>query len=64
MNGFEFVKKIRGIRPGVKVFLMTAFESCNDAEFRKVLPDVKIECLMQKPISLAEFNTTVIKYIP
>jgi hypothetical protein len=42
---------------------MTAFE-INDAEFRKVLPDVKIGCLMQKPISLDELTSTVIKYIP
>src|ERR1051326_879782 len=62
MNGYEFLEKVKEIRPGIKVFLMTAFE-INDTEFRKVLPDIKIECLMQKPISLAEFTSTVIKYI-
>ena len=50
MNGFEFVKKVKGIRPGLKVFLMTAFE-IYDAEFKNVLPNVEIECLIQKPIS-------------
>ena len=26
MNGYEFVKKVKEIRPEIKVFLMTAFE--------------------------------------
>ena len=62
MNGYEFVKKIKEIRPEIKVFLMTAFE-INDAEFRKVLLNVKIEGLIQKPISLDNITSTVSKYI-
>ena len=63
MNGFEFVKRVKEIRPGIMVFLMTAFE-INDAEFRNVLPNVEIEGFMQKPISLADFASTVSKYVP
>ena len=37
MNGFEFIKKVKEIKPEVKVFFMTAFE-INDIEFRRVLP--------------------------
>ena len=59
---YEFVKKIKEIRPEIKVFLMTAFE-INDAEFRKVLLNVKIEGLIQKPISLDNLTSTVSKYI-
>jgi DNA-binding NtrC family response regulator len=62
MNGYEFVKKIKEIRPEIKVFLMTAFE-INDEEFRKVLLNVKIEGLIQKPISLDNLTSTVSKYI-
>ena len=40
MNGFEFIKKVKGIKPEVKVFFMTAFE-INDIEFRRVLPSTR-----------------------
>jgi hypothetical protein len=33
MNGFEFIKKVKEIKPEIKVFLMTTFE-INDIEFR------------------------------
>src|SRR5581483_8245706 len=45
MNGYEFIKQVKEIRPKVKVFLMTAFE-INDAEFRNALPNVKLEGLI------------------
>jgi len=61
MNGYEFVKKINEIKPEIKVFLMTAFE-INDVEFKRLLPTVKIEGLLQKPISLAHLISTVSKY--
>ena len=60
MNGFEFIKQVKEIRP--EVFLMTAFE-INDAEFRNALPNVETEGLIQKPISLANLTGTVSKYI-
>ena len=44
------------------IFLMTAFE-INDTEFRRLLPKVKIEGLLQKPISLAQLISTVSKYV-
>ena len=62
MNGYEFVKKVNEIKPGIKIFLMTAFE-VNDIEFKRLLPKVKIEGLLQKPISLAHLVSTVSKYI-
>jgi DNA-binding NtrC family response regulator len=61
MNGYEFVKKINEIKPEIKIFLMTAFE-INDVEFKRLLPKVKIEGLLQKPISLAHLINTVSKY--
>ena len=62
MNGYEFVKKVKEIRPEIKVFLMTAFE-INDVEFGRLLQNVKIESLIQKPVSLAELTSTVSKHI-
>jgi len=62
INGYEFVKKVKEIKSGVKVFLMTAFE-INDVEFRSILPNVEIEGFMQKPISMADLASTVSKYM-
>jgi DNA-binding NtrC family response regulator len=62
MNGYEFVKKVNEIKPEIRIFLMTAFE-INDVEFKKLLPKVKIEGLLQKPFSLADLVNTVSKYI-
>ena len=58
MNGFEFIKKVKEIKPEIKVFLMTAFE-INDIEFRRVLPSTRIDEFIQKPISIERLNTLV-----
>lgn len=62
MSGYEFLKRVKEIKPEIKVLLMTAFE-INDAEFECLLLKVKIEGIMQKPISLAYLTGTVSKYI-
>ena|SRR5690348_2773836 len=62
MNGFEFVKMVKGIKPEVKVFLMTAFE-INEAEFRRVLASIKIDEFIQKPIPLKKLYWLVCKYV-
>lgn len=62
MNGFEFVKMVKGIKPEVKVFLMTAFE-INQAEFRRVLASIKIDEFIQKPIPLKKLYWLVRKYV-
>ena len=61
MNGFEFIKKIKEIKPEIKVFLMTAFE-INDIEFRRLLPSTKIDEFIQKPVSLEKLNTLVMNH--
>lgn len=53
MNGFEFIKNVKRIKPEIKVLLMTAFE-INEAEFSTLLPDVKIDKLIEKPVSIKE----------
>ena len=62
INGYEFIKKVKEIKPDVIVFFMTAFE-INDIEFRKVLPSVKIDEFIQKPISMDYITTQIKKYI-
>jgi response regulator RpfG family c-di-GMP phosphodiesterase len=62
MNGYEFIKRIKEIKAEVKVFFMTAFE-IDDIEFKRVLPSVKIDEFIQKPISINEITGVIGKYI-
>jgi len=62
MNGYQFVKKVKEIKPQVKVFFISAFE-INEIEFRTELPFVKIDEFIKKPILLEDFISTVSKHI-
>ncbi|MFZ0220318.1 MAG: response regulator, partial [Candidatus Nitrosopolaris sp.] len=62
MNGFEFIKKVKEIKPEVKIFFVTAFE-INDVEFRRVLPSTRIDEFIQKPISLKQLNIMIQNHI-
>jgi two-component system, response regulator YesN len=62
MNGYELVKKIKALQPKVGVILMSAFE-INDLEFSKILPYVKIDGFISKPVSLKNLTTRVKKYL-
>ncbi|MDQ3839782.1 MAG: response regulator [Thermoproteota archaeon] len=55
MNGYELVKRIKNLQGGVRVILMSAFE-INLKEMARVLPDVKIDSLISKPISLRDLT--------
>lgn len=62
MNGYEFVKKVKEVKPEMKIFLMTAFE-INDLEFSRALPSIRIDEFIQKPVSVSNLATTIQKYI-
>ena len=58
MNGYEFVKRIKNLRSEIKVILMSAFE-INHAEMASMLPDMKIDSLISKPISLRNLTKMI-----
>jgi DNA-binding NtrC family response regulator len=62
MNGYEFVREVKKIKPKVKVFLMTAFD-INSQEFSKVLPDIKVNQFIKKPISIGELTISILNHI-
>jgi response regulator RpfG family c-di-GMP phosphodiesterase len=62
MNGYEFIKRVKEIKADVKVFFMTAFE-IDDIDFRRILPSVKIDEFIRKPISLEDLSGVLKKYI-
>ena len=61
MNGFEFVRNIREIRPDIKILLMTAFD-INTTIFSEELLATKVNGFIQKPISLKRLNNEIKKY--
>jgi DNA-binding NtrC family response regulator len=50
MNGFQFIRTIKELKPDVKVLFITAFE-INNNEFSTVLPSTKVDGFIQKPIA-------------
>ena len=61
MNGFEFVQKIREVKPKIKVLLMTAFD-INTSVFSEELLATKVNGFIQKPISLKILNSEIKKH--
>lgn len=62
MNGIEFVKKVKAIRPETKVIFMTAIET-DLPELSNTLPSVRIDGFMLKPGSLERLVDTIKKII-
>jgi DNA-binding NtrC family response regulator len=58
MNGYELVRKVKESNPKVKVMLMSAFE-INDREFHNMLPDIKVDGILQKPFSIGQLNDLI-----
>ena len=61
MNGYEFIKKVKDMKPIVKAFLMTAFR-VDDIEYHQY-QDIKVDKIIQKPILLEYFTTALSKHI-
>lgn len=62
MNGYEFIKKVKEMQPNIKVFFMTAFE-LDDMEFNRILPSIKIDEFIEKPVSLKNLVELIAKYV-
>jgi DNA-binding NtrC family response regulator len=58
MSGLELARKVRKISKDVKIVLMSSFE-ITIPEFNKVLPSLKIDALLDKPIRLAKLNAVL-----
>ena len=60
MNGFQLVKRIRQIRPDMKLVMMTAFE-VNRKEFESIFPSTRIDNLIRKPFPPSKLVSMVEK---
>ena len=60
MNGIEFANRVRTIIPSMSIVLMSAF-SMADLE---ISPELKIEELLQKPVTATKLKEIVSRYVP
>lgn len=58
LSGFELVREIRNLNGNVRIVLMTSF-GISMKEFRKVMPSLKIDALMEKPTCLAKLREII-----
>lgn len=61
MDGYQFIKKVKEIKPEVRVFLLSAF-LIDDIQYRTRLSLVKADEYIEKPISINDFIKLVKKY--
>jgi DNA-binding NtrC family response regulator len=62
LNGFELARKVKELNPNVRIILMSSFE-INIDEFRKVVPNGKVDAFADKPISLDRLGQLVNKQL-
>jgi len=60
MNGYEFIKKTKGIDKHVKTILMSSFE-IQEKEFHNLLSDIKVDAFLQKPFHIQQLNDAIEK---
>jgi DNA-binding response OmpR family regulator len=53
MNGFELYRALRASDQNVQIAFLTAFDVYQN-EFHKMFPDMKVDRLLRKPISIKE----------
>jgi two-component SAPR family response regulator len=58
MNGFRFVRKIRELKPDLRVVFMTTLE-IDISEFQKIHPSMKIYGVIKKPILMRKLGILI-----
>ena len=61
IDGYEFIKRVRELKPDVKVFFISAFLT-DDIQYRTGLSLLKVDEYIEKPITLNDFMKLVKKY--
>lgn len=58
MSGFQLVRRVKDLRPDIKIIMMTAFD-VNKSEFESMFPSTRVDRIMQKPFAISELAETV-----
>ena len=61
IDGIQFIKRVKEVKPDVKVFFMSAFLT-DDIQYRTGLSLLKVDEYIEKPITLNDFTKLVKKY--
>jgi DNA-binding response OmpR family regulator len=61
IDGYEFIKRVKKLKPDVKVFFISAFLT-DDIQYRTGLSLLKVDEYIEKPISIKHFISLVTKY--
>jgi DNA-binding NtrC family response regulator len=62
LSGMQLARKVKEVRPNIKVVLMTAFE-IKDEEFSKVFPSTQVDGLVQKPIGIKKLTDKILSLV-
>lgn len=62
MNGFDLTRRIKALNPEVKVLLMSSFP-ITKSEVEKVLPSVKADGFIAKPVSAKDLGEIIQKHL-
>ena len=62
LNGYDFVRQIKNIKPTVKILLMSAFEYEYSA-FQKDFSSSDVKGYIEKPVSLYKLNQMVLALV-
>ena len=63
MNGIEFLRNIKKVKPTTKVLLMSAFTIEGDPEYARLFEQTKINSYIQKPVSMRHLTQTIKSHI-
>ena len=58
MNGFQLVRRVRELKPKIKVVMMTAFDM-NMSEFESVFPSMNLDGVLEKPFLPSKLVETI-----
>ncbi len=58
MTGFQLVRRVKELRPNMKVIMMTAFE-VNKPEFDAVFPSTHVDRIMRKPFVISQLADAI-----
>jgi CheY-like chemotaxis protein len=61
MSGFELVRRVKELRPELKVIFTSSF-IIHKGEFKKVLPSSKVDDFLQKPFTKNDLIEAIKKY--
>jgi DNA-binding NtrC family response regulator len=62
ISGIQLAKKVKEIKPNVKVILMSAFE-VRHSKFSKEFPSTRVDGFVQKPIGLRDLTNKILSII-